>query len=154
MFGTICVLDDKTNRYSDLYQEVLAHCRDVLQADLQTLARLGNELEEQAARLTELFARVPEAVVMVDRDSTITRVNPEFTKIFGHATEEAIGRRINDLITPDDLREEVESFMDRMVETEKHSPSRPAAGTRMASVFQSRLFASRCPPKAAATLVT
>ena len=31
MFGTICVLDDKTNRYSDLYQELLLHCRDVLQ---------------------------------------------------------------------------------------------------------------------------
>ena len=35
MFGTICVLDDKTNRYSDLYQEVLSICRDVLQGDLQ-----------------------------------------------------------------------------------------------------------------------
>ena len=116
MFGTICVLDDKTNRYSDLYQEVLLHCRDVLQADLQTLARLGNELEEQGARLSELFARVPEAVVMVDSDSRITRVNPEFTKIFGYTTEEAIGRRIKDLITPDDLQEEAESFMNRMVQ--------------------------------------
>jgi PAS domain S-box-containing protein len=117
MFGTICVLDDKTNRYSDLYQEVLQHCRDVLQADLQTLARLGNELEEQAARLSELFARVPEAVVMVDRDSGITRVNPAFTKIFGYTTEEAVGRRIKDLITPGDLQEEVEGIMYRMVQT-------------------------------------
>jgi signal transduction histidine kinase len=40
MFGTICVLDDKTNQYSDLYQELLGHFRDVLQGDLQTLARL------------------------------------------------------------------------------------------------------------------
>jgi PAS domain S-box-containing protein len=117
MFGTICVLDDKANRYSDLYQEVLLHCRDVLQADLQTLARLGNELEEQGARLSELFARVPEAVVMVDRDGRITRANPEFTNIFGYTTEEAIGRRINDLITPDDLQEEVDSLMYRMVHT-------------------------------------
>jgi len=116
MFGTICVLDDKANRYSDMYQEVLLHCRDVLQADLQTLARLSNELEEQGAQLSELFARVPEAVVMVDRDSRIARVNPEFTKIFGYTTEEAVGQRIKDLITPDDLQEEVESFMYRMGE--------------------------------------
>jgi C4-dicarboxylate-specific signal transduction histidine kinase len=54
MFGTICVLDDKTNRYSDLYQEVLSHCRDVLEGDLQTLVRLGNELEAQRAHLREL----------------------------------------------------------------------------------------------------
>jgi GAF domain-containing protein len=38
VFGTICVLDDKANRYSDLYQELLLHCRDVLQGDLRTLA--------------------------------------------------------------------------------------------------------------------
>lgn len=45
MFGTICVLDDKTNRYSDLYQELLAHCRDVLEADLQMLVRMSDELQ-------------------------------------------------------------------------------------------------------------
>lgn len=117
MFGTICVLDDRANRYSDVYQELLSHCRDVLQADLQTLVRLGDELEEQRAHLSELFARVPEAVVMVDRDFRITRVNPEFTKIFGYTAEEAIGQRTKDLITPDDLQEEVESFMYRMVQT-------------------------------------
>ena len=117
MFGTICVLDDKTNRYSDVYQELLLHCRDVLQGDLQTLARLGNELEEQRAQLSELFARVPEAVVMVDRDSRITRVNPEFSRIFGYTAAEALGQRIKDLITPDDLQEEVESLMDRMAQT-------------------------------------
>lgn len=116
MFGTICVLDDKANGYSPLYQEFLSHCRDVLQGDLQTLVRLGNELEEQRAQLSELFARVPEAVVMVDRDSRILRVNPGFTTIFGYATEEAIGQRVRDLITPEDLQEEVESFMDRMAQ--------------------------------------
>jgi PAS domain S-box-containing protein len=117
MFGTICVLDDRANQYSDLYQQLLLHCRDVLQGDLQTLARLGHELEEQRAHLSELFARVPEAVVMVDRDSRMTRVNPGFTKIFGYTAEEAIGQRIEDLITPDDLREEVEGFMYRMAQT-------------------------------------
>jgi PAS domain S-box-containing protein len=117
MFGTICVLDDKANRYSELYQQLLVHCRDVLEADLRTLVRLSNELEEQRAHLRELFARIPEAVVMVDRDTTITRVNPGFTKIFGYAAEEAIGRRIADLITPDELREEAEGLVQRMVET-------------------------------------
>jgi PAS domain S-box-containing protein len=117
MFGTICVLDDKTNRYSKLYQELLVHCRDVLEADLETLVRLGDELDDQKAHLSELFARVPDAVVMVDRDFTITRVNPEFTKIFGYAAEEAIGRRTRELITPDDLREEAEGFLYRMFET-------------------------------------
>jgi PAS domain S-box-containing protein len=117
VFGTICVLDDKTNHYSDVYQELLLHCRDVLQGDLQTLARLGSALEEHKAHLSELFTRVPEAVVMIDRDSRIMRVNPEFTKIFGYTAEEAIGQRIADLIAPDDLQDEAERFMYRMVQT-------------------------------------
>lgn len=74
IFGTICVLDDKANYYIDVYQEILLHCRDVPQGDLQTLARLGGELEEQKAQLNELFARVPEAIVLADRDSRIMRV--------------------------------------------------------------------------------
>jgi PAS domain S-box-containing protein len=115
MFGTICVLDDKTNQYSELYQQLLAHFRDVLQDDLQTLARLGNELEQQKTYLGELFARVPEAVVMVDRDARITRINPGFTKLFGYTVAEAIGQRIPDLITPDEVQE-VESFMYRLVQ--------------------------------------
>jgi PAS domain S-box-containing protein len=117
IFGTICVLDDKTNRYSDSYQELLAHCRDVLQGDLQTLARLGSELEEQRARLSELFERVPEGIVMIDRAARIMRVNPEFTRIFGYAADEAVGRRVTDLIAPDDFQEEAESLLSRMAET-------------------------------------
>lgn len=119
MFGTICVLDDKANRYSDVYQELLSHCRDVLQGDLHTLVRLNNELEHQKSQLNELFARVHEAVVMVDRDSRITRVNPEFTKIFGYTAEEALGQEIAELIAPDDLKEEVEGFVYRMVHAEE-----------------------------------
>jgi PAS domain S-box-containing protein len=55
--------------------------------------------------------------VLADRDCRIIRVNPEFTKIFGYTAEEAIGQRIQHLITPDDLQEEVESFKYRMVQT-------------------------------------
>jgi PAS domain S-box-containing protein len=117
MFGTICVLDDKTNAYSDSYHELLSHCRDVLQADLQALARLSSELEEQKAHLRELFERVPEAIVMVDRHSRIMRVNPAFTNIFGYTADEAIGARITDLIVPDDRQDEVESFLYRLIET-------------------------------------
>jgi PAS domain S-box-containing protein len=117
VFGTICVLDLKTNGYSDLYQELLEQCRDVLQADLDSLVRMSSELEEQKAHLSELFARVPEAIVMVDRASRITRVNPEFTKIFGYSANEALGQRIDDLIAPEDLLEEAKRNTARMFQT-------------------------------------
>jgi signal transduction histidine kinase len=37
VFGTICVLDGRPNAYSELYRKLLFQCRDVLQADLQSL---------------------------------------------------------------------------------------------------------------------
>lgn len=117
MFGTICVLDDKANQYSDLYQELLSHCRDVLEADLHTQVRLSGELEDQKAYLGELFARIPEAVVMIDSGFKITRVNPEFTKIFGYSPEEALGHEIKPLVTPHDLQDQADSFLHRMFET-------------------------------------
>lgn len=111
MFGTICVLDDKSNRYSEVYQELLSHCRDVLECDLKTLVRIGDELEDQRAHLSELFARVPEAVIMIDEGFDITRVNPEFSRMFGYTPQEAVGRKITELIAPEGYREEAEGFM-------------------------------------------
>jgi len=37
IFGTICVLDNKKNEYSEVYRKLLLHCRDVSQADLRSL---------------------------------------------------------------------------------------------------------------------
>lgn len=117
--GTICVLDNKANGYSELYHQLLLHCRDVLQADLKTLVRFGDELEDQKAHLSELFARVPEAVVMINREATITRVNPEFTRLFGYTAEEAIGQRVKELIAPDDRQEEAQGFLHRFLASEE-----------------------------------
>lgn len=118
MFGTICVLDDKANQYSDVYQQLLLLCRDVLQDDLQTLIRLDNELEDQRAHLSQLFARVPEAMAMVDLDFRITRINPEFTRLFGYSVGEAVGQEISELIAPDDLHDEFSSLRSRMIQEE------------------------------------
>ena len=41
VFGTICVLDGKRNDYSELYQKLLLHCRDVLHTLPAISPRLG-----------------------------------------------------------------------------------------------------------------
>jgi PAS domain S-box-containing protein len=71
---------------------------------------LGGEVTPQKALFKELFARVPEAIVLLDKDDRILRVNPEFTRIFGYAQEEALGRPINELVAPDELRAEAEEY--------------------------------------------
>src|ERR1700730_12043109 len=61
------------------------------------------ELIRREALLDKLFATVPEAIVVLDTDDSILRVNPEFTRIFGHAEEEALGRAINELVVLKEL---------------------------------------------------
>src|ERR1700751_1030462 len=48
--------------------------------------------------LDGLFARVREAIVLLDTDDRVLQVNPEFTRVFGYAQEEACGRRSKELI--------------------------------------------------------
>jgi formate hydrogenlyase transcriptional activator len=56
IFGTICVLDNKRNGYSEPYRKLLLQFREVLQADLRWLAELGGELTTQKAHLTRAEA--------------------------------------------------------------------------------------------------
>jgi PAS domain S-box-containing protein len=72
----------------------------------------------QKAHLEELFATVPEAIVLLDTDDRILRVNPEFTRIFGYAEEEALGRLINELVAPEELRAEAEEYTRRGIRGE------------------------------------
>jgi formate hydrogenlyase transcriptional activator len=130
IFGTICVLDIKRNEYSPLYRRFLLQCRDLLQADLKSLANLGRELATQRAHLEELFARVPEAIVLLDVDDRIIRINPEFTTIFGYTEEEAVGRLLKDLIAPGDLRDQAQEFRGRETLT-LEAVRRHKTGTRV-----------------------
>jgi formate hydrogenlyase transcriptional activator len=56
VFGTICVLDNKRNEYSEPYRKLLLQFREVLQGDLRWIAELGGELATQKARLSRAEA--------------------------------------------------------------------------------------------------
>ena len=64
------------------------------------------QLRVQTALLDELFESAPEAIVMLDLEQRVTRVNREFTRMFGYKAEDARGRALDTLIVPEDLRPE------------------------------------------------
>ena len=51
IFGTICVLDRQSNGYSDLYLKLLLQWRDVLQADLTSIATSEQRFRVMQAEL-------------------------------------------------------------------------------------------------------
>ncbi|MBN1424076.1 PAS domain S-box protein [Candidatus Fermentibacteria bacterium] len=74
--------------------------------DITERKRAEEELRVRATYLSELFEGAPEAIVVLDNHDVVQRVNREFTRLFEYTPDEAIGRRINDLIVPADLKDE------------------------------------------------
>ena len=67
--------------------------------DVTAQRRTEQALSLEHARFEQLFAASPEAVVLCDADGVVQRINGEFTQLFGYADAEAIGRRIDDLVS-------------------------------------------------------
>jgi PAS domain S-box-containing protein len=57
-----------------------------------------DRLQKERAVLDKLFDQTPEAVAVTSDDGRVVRVNRQFTLLFGYAPEEAIGRRLEELI--------------------------------------------------------
>ncbi len=64
VFGTICVLDVKRNRYSDTYKELISRFKDLIEADLALLyysqerekeITEGKQVEEELQESEEQF---------------------------------------------------------------------------------------------------
>jgi len=76
------------------------------------LTSVVDRLEKQRALLDELFEQAPQAVVLTSADGRVVRVNREFTRLFGYTPRETLGRRLSDLIVPDEARDEEQSYAD------------------------------------------
>ena len=103
IFGTICVRDNKRNEYSETYLKLLLHFRDMLQADLKSLARLHGEIEEREAKIRRLVDSNIIGIFIWDFDGRILEANDEFLRMVSYDREDLVSGRIRwaDLTPPD-----------------------------------------------------
>jgi len=87
--------------------------------DITELKRAEKQILIQKAYFETLFDNAPEAIVLHNNEDRIVNVNTEFTRIFGYAREEAIGKPIDDLVAPDDFREEAAGISKRVLQGER-----------------------------------
>jgi PAS domain S-box-containing protein len=74
----------------------------------------GDDLQVQKAHLEQLIESAPEAIVVLDMARRVSRVNREFTRLFGYSTGEAVGRDVDDLIVPPEFRAEALSLTEEV----------------------------------------
>jgi PAS domain S-box-containing protein len=62
--------------------------------------------KREKAFLEHLYNSIPAAIAITSTSGIISMINREFINLFGFSSEEAVNNNINDLIVPDDLKEE------------------------------------------------
>ncbi len=81
-------------------------CIQVIFRDISERKRTAESIEKNEMMLTQLFQNVPIATVMLDELGKVQQINKGFQDTFGYDLSELKGRILNDLIVPDELRNE------------------------------------------------
>ena len=100
-FGTRVVLegDVRGQLGTDGELRMLGFFRDV------TLQRAAEaDRMWKTAFLDQVVEGAPEAIMFLGTDGRVQRINSEFTRLFGYTPDEAVGRHIDTLVVPQDLR--------------------------------------------------
>jgi diguanylate cyclase (GGDEF)-like protein/PAS domain S-box-containing protein len=93
----------------DRASTLLSDFARIIEAALENVVRLErarSAATPHEAYFEQLFSAAPEAIVVLDGNDRVVRVNHMFVEMFGYTAEEATGRTINELIVPEDLRAE------------------------------------------------
>jgi PAS domain S-box-containing protein len=64
------------------------------------------QIEIQRQYFEGLFRNSPDAIVILDEEDEVLRVNDKFTELFGYSQDEAVGVAVNKLVVPDRLKDE------------------------------------------------
>lgn len=81
--------------------------------DLDRLCSAENAPSDDAARLDALLGGAPIAVAFVEAGGRIRQVNAEFLELFGYTSEEVLGKCLDDLVVPEDLRKDARAVTRR-----------------------------------------
>jgi PAS domain S-box-containing protein len=94
-----------THSFALFYDNKIVGYRGVV-TDISKQKEYENQIIREKAFLEHLYNSTPTAIVITSPSGIISMINREFTNLFGYTLEEAVNNNINDLVVPDDLKEE------------------------------------------------
>lgn len=84
----------------------------------ELLERVQSVLKENQTYLQQLFDRSPDAIVLLDPNERVIKINQSFQELFEYKQSEIEGININDIIVPEELIEEGEKATQQVVREE------------------------------------
>ena len=106
-----------THSFAVFHQNRIKGFRGVV-TDISNHKKYEDQINREKAFLEHLIDSIPEAVVIIDTSGNVTKINKEFTDLFGYTPEEAFQKNIDDLIVPGELKDEAISI--KTLTEEKH----------------------------------
>jgi PAS domain S-box-containing protein len=74
--------------------------------DISKQKEYEDQIKREKAFLEHLYNSTPAAIAITNTSGVISMINKEFTTLFGYTPEEVISKNINELVVPEDLKEE------------------------------------------------
>ena len=94
-----------THSFALFFDDKIIGYRGVV-TDISKQKEYENQIIREKAFLEHLYNSTPAAIAITNPAGTISMVNREFTNLFNFTLEEAVNKNINDLIVPEDLKDE------------------------------------------------
>ncbi len=131
-FGTICVLDNKENAYSDAFERLMQKFQRLIQSDLEILytnqmmleknRALTDSLSETSVNIYKtIVSSISEPLAVIDENNTYVMVNPGFERFWNLDKTEIVGKQVQDIIGTKEFREIVKERADRCLKGESFS---------------------------------
>jgi PAS domain S-box-containing protein len=96
-----------THTFATFLNGKIVRYRGVL-SDISRQKEYENQIKREKAFLEDLYNSTPVAIAITNQSGVISMVNREFTNLFGYTLDEAVNNNINELIVPEELKEEAE----------------------------------------------
>lgn len=94
-----------THSFGIFYNGKVVGYRGVI-TDISKQREYENQIIREKAFLEHLYNSTPVAIAITNPAGIISMINREFTNLFGYTLEEAVNKNINDLVVPDNYKEE------------------------------------------------
>ncbi|HBC77135.1 MAG TPA: hypothetical protein DEO60_08890 [Bacteroidales bacterium] len=98
-----------THSFALIHNDRIIGYRGVV-TDISRQKNYEDQINREKAFLEHLVDSIPEAIAIFNREGKISNINKEFTNLFGYTGEDAIGRNIDELIVPEELKTESEGI--------------------------------------------
>ncbi len=113
--------DAALNEARDILEIRVAARTGELEMEVTERSRAEQALQQRTVFLNTLITSNPLAIAVGGSDGRLQLVNPAFEKLFGYASEEAIGQRADHLLYPRGLsREEMDGRLQRLKQETVH----------------------------------